>query len=108
EIPVDFPHIVGDRNRLTQILFNLIHNAIKYTNEGTITISADVDNDRAYINISDSGIGMSKETMERIFEPYEQSESSMISSSGGLGLGLSICRQLVDLHGGTLHADSIL
>src|SRR5690625_4162256 len=48
EIPEDFPHVIGDRNRLIQILFNLIHNAIKYTNEGTITISADIDNNRAY------------------------------------------------------------
>lgn len=104
----DFPHVIADKNRLIQILFNLLHNAVKYTEEGTITITADTKDGMAHIYIADTGIGMDEQTLQVIFEPYEQGDSSITAIGGGLGLGLSICRQLVELHGGSLRASSVL
>lgn len=108
QIPDDFPAIVGDEQRLIQILFNLLHNAIKYTSHGSITINAEVKNGRAYIHIIDTGIGIDKETQSRVFEPYEQGDYHITSVGGGIGLGLSISKQLVELHGGTLSLDSTI
>ncbi|GGA01443.1 hypothetical protein GCM10008018_54630 [Paenibacillus marchantiophytorum] len=105
----NFPPVMADEDRLIQILFNLLHNAIKFTNDGDITISGYVQDMKAYISMEDTGIGMDEETRQRIFEPYEQGDSSLTASpGGGIGLGLSICRQLVELHDGTLEAVSFL
>ncbi len=107
EVDHDFPLIYADRNRLIQIIYNLLHNAIKYTDEGKITINATVKNDRAVISIIDTGIGMDKDFLKRIFLPYEK-ENSRGLNEGGLGLGLNISKQLVELHGGQLLVESIL
>ncbi|WP_028551678.1 ATP-binding protein [Paenibacillus sp. UNC451MF] len=101
-----FPNVSADENRLTQILFNLIQNAIKFTNEGTITIGARLKNGMAYIDVEDTGVGIDEAMIQVVFQPYEQADSSMTSIGGGIGLGLSICKQLVELHGGTLDAAS--
>ncbi|WP_240647691.1 ATP-binding protein [Paenibacillus nanensis] len=102
----NFPDVHADENRLAQILFNLIHNAIKFTDAGTISIQAEVVNGLPHIRIKDTGIGMDEETRSRIFMPYEQGDSERIKASGGFGLGLSITKQLVELHGGSLSAVS--
>lgn len=107
-IPGDFPSVAGDKNRLIQILFNLLHNAVKYTDEGIITIGAEIQEGKAHIHITDTGIGMNEETLGTIFEPYEQGDSSITAIGGGLGLGLSICQQLVEMHGGIIKASSVL
>ncbi|MCM3112795.1 hybrid sensor histidine kinase/response regulator [Lederbergia lenta] len=106
DIPVDFPKVIADENRLIQILFNLLHNAVKYTNEGTITLYGDYNEKIAIIYIRDTGIGIDTETQKKIFDPYIQENASMTSIGGGIGLGLSICKQLVELHGGELNVDS--
>nr|WP_230203663.1 ATP-binding protein [Bacillus massiliigorillae] len=98
----------ADENRLFQIIFNLVHNAVKYTNYGKIIISCDVRDGEAFIKVEDTGIGMDEVTIESIFEPYKQADSSMTSIAGGIGLGLSICDQLVKLHGGVLSVSSTL
>lgn len=108
DIPDPFPAVVADEKRLIQVLFNLLHNAIKYTNEGSITISAEVRNNLAHIHITDTGIGMDEETQQKIFQAYEQGDSTITSIGGGIGLGLSICQQLVRLHGGTIKVRSTL
>ena len=102
-IPASFPAIYADESRLIQILFNLLHNAVKFTDEGSITISAAHDNKVATISIRDTGIGMSKDVMERIFHRYEHSENA---GQGGIGLGLNISQQLVELHGGIITVQS--
>ncbi|MDQ0176578.1 ATP-binding protein [Bacillus chungangensis] len=107
-IPDSFPSVAADENRLIQILFNLVHNAIKFTNEGKITIRAEVKKKHAYIHIEDTGVGIDEATQKRIFHPYEQGDSSITAIGGGIGLGLSICRQLVKLHGGSLKVASIV
>lgn len=106
-IAESMPPIMADEKRLVQILYNLLHNALKYTEEGSITVSAVSHEGYAMIHISDTGVGMDKETLDRIFHPYEQG-SYGISDGRGLGLGLSICKQLVELHEGTLTVRSEL
>ncbi|WP_044478000.1 ATP-binding protein [Paenibacillus antibioticophila] len=106
-IPDSFPPVRADENRLIQILFNLLHNAVKFTDRGEIALEADVKGEMACIRVKDTGIGMDEETCRRIFLPYEQGPSTMIRADGGFGLGLSICKQLVALHGGTLEVSSV-
>lgn len=106
DIPDSFPSVNADEQRLVQIFFNLLQNAIKYTYEGSITIQAETVNNMAYIHITDTGIGMDEETKLRAFQPYEQGTSRIGAVSGGIGLGLSICTQLVQLHGGKLTVKS--
>ncbi|MBT2291334.1 response regulator [Paenibacillus albidus] len=108
EIPNEFPPVMADENRLIQILFNLVHNAIKFTNEGTIAIRVVAQDGKAYISVADTGVGMDEETLQRIFKPYEQGDSGMTAApGGGIGLGLGICKQLVELHGETLEVTSV-
>ncbi|GIP00777.1 hypothetical protein J14TS5_58620 [Paenibacillus lautus] len=107
EIPESFPLVQADENRLTQILFNLLHNAVKFTTRGRIELHATVQNGYAHITVSDTGVGIDKATLQRIFLPYEQADSS-VTSLGGIGLGLSVCKQLVELQGGTISAESVL
>ncbi|MEI2396762.1 ATP-binding protein [Paenibacillus phytohabitans] len=103
EIPNGFPPVMADENRLIQILFNLVHNAIKFTNEGTVAIRVTAQDGKAYISVADTGVGMDEEMLQRIFNPYEQGDSGITASpGGGIGLGLGICKQLVELHGETL------
>ncbi|MFD0697549.1 ATP-binding protein [Paenibacillus sp. GCM10027628] len=107
EIPNEFPSVMADENRLVQIVFNLVHNAVKFTNEGTITIRAAVKGGKAYISVADTGVGMDAETLQRVFKPYEQGDTGMTAApGGGIGLGLGICKQLVELHGEALEISS--
>lgn len=107
-IPADFPPVLADETRLIQILFNLLHNAVKYTLDGTITITAKVQGKLATIRVEDTGMGIDEAMQQRLFEPYVQSDSSMTAVGSGIGLGLSICQQLVSLHGGTIAVRSKL
>ncbi|WP_258171876.1 hybrid sensor histidine kinase/response regulator [Paenibacillus sp. MYb63] len=107
EIPESFPLVMADEERLVQILYNLLHNALKHTEEGTITVSAEICEGHALIHVTDTGIGMDEDTRMRIFLPYEQG-SYGISDGQGIGLGLNICKELVELHGGALTVRSEL
>ncbi|MGG3891185.1 ATP-binding protein [Metabacillus fastidiosus] len=99
------PMVIADEKRLVQILYNLLHNALKYTETGIISISSKVRNGHAIIQISDTGVGMDEETLKKLFVPYEQGPYG-INDGRGIGLGLSISKQLVELHGGTLTVTS--
>lgn len=105
-IPDSFPGLDADKNRLIQILFNLIHNAVKFTEEGSITVNATHKNKIATITIADTGIGMDETIQQSIFKPYKQETSSTTSIGSGIGLGLTICKQLVELHGGKIFVES--
>jgi len=105
--------LVGDPLRLKQILLNLLGNAVKFTESGSISIAAELisRSDSGVIislGVSDTGIGMSQECLERIFAPFEQADNSTTRMYGGTGLGLAICRRLADLMGGSIHAESNL
>ncbi|MBW5446068.1 response regulator [Cohnella sp. CFH 77786] len=101
DIDESMPPVLADEKRLVQILLNLLHNALKYTDKGTIAVSARVENGLAVMEVSDTGAGMDEETKARVFGPYEQGPLG-ISDGRGIGLGLSICKQMVELHGSEL------
>src|SRR5690625_179721 len=101
QISADFPNIWADENRLIQILFNLVHNAIKYTENGSILIRAEAKEKQAFIYVQDTGIGIDPRKMENIFEPYAQVDPNP-SIEAGIGIGLAISKKLVELHGGEI------
>ncbi|MCJ2165245.1 response regulator [Pseudodesulfovibrio sp. S3-i] len=103
EIPVDFPKVMADPDRLEQVLFNLIGNSLKCTEGGHIAIAAASQGGRVEVAVTDTGCGIAPEDQERIFNAYEQGTSP---GAGGTGLGLSISRYLVELHGGVLGVQS--
>lgn len=108
QIPDDFPPVLADENRVIQIIFNLLHNAVKFTNEGEISIQAFSKDGRAYMVVTDTGVGIDEDMRKRLFRPYEQASSHETMVEGGFGLGLSISKQLVELHGGMLEVSSVL
>nr|WP_154960329.1 ATP-binding protein [Paenibacillus xylanexedens] len=108
DIPAYFPAIYADGNRLVQILHNLIGNAIKFTEQGAVRISATLVQGKAALRITDTGRGISPHKLEHIFLPFEQEADAGPIVAGGTGLGLSITRKLVEMHGGTIHAESTL
>ncbi|MBE9123137.1 response regulator [Tychonema sp. LEGE 07199] len=113
-IDPELPPIAADENRLEQILYNLIGNAIKFTENGTVEISAELVNcneqsplnSQLAITVSDTGIGIPEDKLERIFESFEQADGSTAREYGGTGLGLAVAKQLVELHGGTISVSS--
>ena len=99
--------IEGDRVRLAQVLSNLLNNAAKYTSEGgKITLSVMREDCNAVIEVRDTGIGISPDILPQIFELFIQADQSLAHSQGGLGIGLTLVRQLVEIHGGTVTASS--
>ena len=99
--------VQGDPVRLEQVLCNLVQNAIKYTPRGgRISLAIEEEAGQAVVRVSDTGIGISQEALQSIFEPFAQVESSRQRSQGGLGLGLPLVRSLVELHGGRVEAHS--
>jgi len=106
-IPDHLPLVKADENRLQQILFNLMTNAIKFTFYGQITVTLTKENQFLKVTVGDSGIGISKEKRELIFQPFQQTYDPVLKDFGGAGLGLSISKQLVELHGGELWVESV-
>jgi two-component system sensor histidine kinase ChiS len=106
EIPKDIPPVDGDENRLQQILHNLIGNAVKFTESGSVTVAAKESNGMVEVSVSDTGIGIPQDKFESVFQSFEQVDASIARAYGGTGLGLAITRQLVELHGGKIRVES--
>lgn len=104
--------VFSDANRLRQILFNLLGNALKFTETGMVEISVQVtDSDQIgpaslVITVKDTGIGIAPDVVSRLFQPFEQADSSIARKYGGTGLGLSICRRLAELLDGSIRVES--
>jgi two-component system phosphate regulon sensor histidine kinase PhoR len=99
------PRIMGDENRIEQVLVNLVHNAIKFTPQnGKITISSKVESDNLLVKITDTGIGIPADDLPRIFERFYKVDRAR--SGGGTGLGLSIAKHIVQAHGGNIQVES--
>jgi PAS domain S-box-containing protein len=99
--------VMGDRKRLVQVISNLLNNAAKYTPaHGRVTVRTELDRDEVVVAVEDNGIGMPPELVERVFDLFAQAERTPDRSSGGLGLGLALVKNLVALHGGTVAAAS--
>lgn len=108
QVPTDLPPIAGDENRLQQILLNLVVNAIKFTPEGAVTVSAEVRDNMVEVRVSDTGIGIPADKLEVIFQSFAQVDTSAERTYGGTGLGLPITKQLIELHGGMIGVESLL
>lgn len=107
------PMLQGDADRIKQVLLNLLNNAIKFTETGSITLAIELNhiNEQTAtltFSVTDTGIGLSDEQQKRIFQPFTQADSSTTRRYGGTGLGLTICRHLVELMGGEIHCQSAL
>ena len=103
--------VIGDSVRLSQILINVVSNAIKFTDDGIVSVSissVDLDDDFVTLefSVTDTGIGMSHDKVERVFEAFEQAEVSTTRTYGGTGLGLSITKKLIELHEGSVEVHS--
>ena len=107
-LPADLPHILADEDRITQVLVNLVANAIQYTPEGgDVTISAARHEDEIYISVKDTGIGIPPEHLANLFTRfYRVDKSRSRNAGGGSGIGLTIAKHLVEAHGGKIWAES--
>jgi signal transduction histidine kinase/CheY-like chemotaxis protein len=102
EIPKNLPRVWGDRTRLRQVILNLVNNAVKFTAHGEISLSAKVENGYVTVAVSDTGLGIPPNEQDVIFDEFRQSKRTTARGFGGLGLGLAICKRLVEMHGGTI------
>ncbi len=106
DIPKDSPPVLVDEDRMQQILFNLIGNAIKFSDQGEVRVSAVPEESFLEVSVSDTGIGIPHDRIKDIFKSFEQVDVYDTSAFGGTGLGLSITKRLVELHGGTIRVES--
>jgi PAS domain S-box-containing protein len=106
EIEPGLPQVVGDRNRLLQVLINLISNAIKFTEFGSITCRIKQQNNAICISIIDTGVGITPEDQPKVFEKFRQVGDTLTDKPKGTGLGLPICKQIVEHHGGRIWVES--
>ena len=109
DVPADFPIIRADETRLREVFDNLLDNAVKYSrNQGEIRLNAARRGDELLFSVSDSGIGISREDLPRIFERFYRADKARSRELGGTGLGLSIVKHIAQLHGGSVEAESVL
>jgi signal transduction histidine kinase/ActR/RegA family two-component response regulator len=107
ELPADLPAVAADPTRLHQILVNLLGNAVKFTPAGgSVRVYGGVHKDQVWIAVEDTGVGIARDELARIWDPFYQVESPMRRRHGGSGLGLAIVRRLVELHGGLVRVES--
>src|SRR5207248_5022066 len=110
EIASDMPPLLSDRQKVKQIVLNLLTNAIKFTPQGSVKVRAVADPEKREISISvqDTGIGIADQDHVKVFEDFRQADNSVTREYGGAGLGLSICRRLAALLGGRIELQSRL
>jgi PAS domain S-box-containing protein len=108
DVREDLPKILGDRDRLLQVVINLISNAIKFTDEGSVTCRASCTDNEITISVIDTGIGIPEVDQPKIFEKFKQVGNPLTDKPKGTGLGLSICQQIVKHHGGKIWVESEL
>jgi signal transduction histidine kinase/DNA-binding response OmpR family regulator len=111
QIPKDLPGLRADPMKVRQILLNLLSNAAKFTEQGSITVKAEVEDGPAglpevVVSVIDTGPGIAPDDQDKLFQPFMQVDGSLTRKTGGTGLGLSICRALVEMHGGRIGLDS--
>jgi GAF domain-containing protein len=106
EVAPDLPTGHGDERRLSQVLLNLVGNAIKFTDKGEVAVRASVTNGAFTVAVCDTGPGISAADQAKIFEEFQQADSSITRKKGGTGLGLSIAKRIIEMHGGRLWVES--
>src|SRR5215475_5266442 len=108
EVAKSLPIGVGDEQRLTQVLLNLVGNAIKFTDAGEVRVTAKAVNGYLNVTVADTGPGIPPAEQTRIFEQFHQVDGSLTKAKGGTGLGLAIAKQIVEMHGGRIWVESTL
>jgi signal transduction histidine kinase len=106
--PEEIPLAYGDAGRITQCLLNLAGNALKFTRQGRVAISVDLQGDLLVYRVADTGIGIAKDKLETVFAEFRQGDATITSEFGGTGLGLSITKKFVEMHGGRIWVESEL
>ncbi|MGB7539747.1 MAG: substrate-binding domain-containing protein [Anaerolineales bacterium] len=101
-IDKNLPKVWGDRTRLRQVILNLIHNAVKFTPQGKVALRISAKEGLVTVALSDTGLGIPLEEQSVIFDEFRQSERTIARGYGGLGLGLAICKRLIEMHGGSI------
>jgi signal transduction histidine kinase len=108
EVPPDLPPGYGDERRLTQVLLNLVSNAVKFTDAGEVTVKVAAADGSFLVSVRDTGPGIRPDDQVRIFEEFQQADASTTKKKGGTGLGLSIARHIVEMHGGRIWVESAI
>jgi Histidine kinase-, DNA gyrase B-, and HSP90-like ATPase len=108
EVPSDLPTARGDERRISQVLLNLVGNAIKFTDTGEVAMKAAAANGSYTVAVTDTGPGIAEADRAKIFEEFQQLESTHTKAKGGTGLGLSIAKPIAEMHGGRLWVESTL
>ena len=107
DLPAEMPAVTGDPERIQQVIINIITNAIKYNKpQGSIAITGGVEAEQVFLRVEDTGIGVPKADLERLFERFYRVDKARSRESGGTGLGLAIAKQIVETHGGRIGFDS--
>jgi len=105
-VPADLPLVHGDQDKLIQVMVNLLSNAVKFTDEGTVSIAAFRQMDELKVSITDTGIGISAADQLKVFDKFKQAGDTLTDKPQGTGLGLPICKEIVEQHGGAIHLES--
>jgi len=108
EVEADLPAITGDKDRLIQVVINLISNAAKFTTSGSVTVAAGESGGEITVSVTDSGIGIALADHQKVFEKFKQVGDTLTDRPRGTGLGLPICREIVEHHGGRIWVESEL
>jgi len=108
ELPPDLPHGHGDERRLTQVLLNLVGNAIKFTDIGEVVIKASTANGLFTVAVCDTGPGISAADQAKLFQEFQQADNSITRKKGGTGLGLAISKRIIEMHGGKIRVESVV
>ena len=106
EVPPDLPPGRGDERRLTQVLLNLVGNAIKFTDAGEVVIKAGASNGVVQVSVRDTGPGISAADQAKLFQEFQQADNSITRKKGGTGLGLAISKRIIEMHGGQIWVES--
>jgi signal transduction histidine kinase len=108
DVPAQLPIAHGDERRVAQVLLNLVGNAIKFTDKGEVAVTASAANGSLTVAVCDSGPGISPADQARIFDEFQQADSSTTRTKGGTGLGLAIAKRIIEMHGGRIWVESDL
>ena len=106
EMPARLPPGHGDGRRLTQVLINLVGNAIKFTDAGEVAIKAEANDGAFYVSVRDTGPGISAADQTKLFQEFQQADNAITKKKGGTGLGLAISKRIIEMHGGRIWVES--